>query len=170
VETNTKRRETVRRLSAAVTRLVADANRGMSRAFDVNRVALLGVVTAGPITPGAAASRLGLPASSVTRHAQALADAGHLVMEPNPQDARSCLLRLTKAGAAELGALTDVGAQVFGGVVADWTDDDIATLAVLVERLTAAWEQHGVQQQVRARSAGRRSRWQNPMTNPSTEV
>jgi DNA-binding MarR family transcriptional regulator len=162
----------VRRLNAAVVRLVADAGRGLSRAFDVNRVALLRVVAAdGPLTPGAAAERLRLPASSVTRHAQALADAGHLVMEPNPHDARSALLHATDSGTAELAALADIGAEVFGGVVADWSEEDIAALAVLTERLVAAWEQHGPQQQARTRAHGRRARWQHPdpTTDPTTD-
>jgi DNA-binding MarR family transcriptional regulator len=155
------RTSNVRRLSAAVTRLVADANRGMRRAFDVDRVALLGLVAAdGPITPGVVAARLGLPASSVTRRAQALADAGHLVMDANPSDARSCLLRITDAGETELDSIADVGAEVFGNVIADWSDADVVALTALVERLVAAWEQRGSQQQARARTAGRRARWQ----------
>jgi DNA-binding MarR family transcriptional regulator len=162
------RGEAVRRLATAVTRLVADAGRGMNRAFDVNRVALLGVVAAdGPIAPGGAAARLRLPASSVTRHAQALADAGHLTMAANPRDARSCLLQITDAGRAELATIADIGADVFGGVIADWPDQDVAALTALVERLTTAWERHGPKQQARVRTTTRRARWQHP--DPTTE-
>jgi DNA-binding MarR family transcriptional regulator len=166
VEAN--RGDAIRLLAAAVTRLVADAGRGMNRAFDVNRIALLGVVaTDGPIAPSGVAARLQLPASSVTRHTQALADAGHLTMEANPRDARSCTLRITDAGRAELAAIADIGADAFGGVVADWSDDDITTLTALVERLTTAWADHGRQQQARVRKTGRHARWQHP--DPTTE-
>jgi DNA-binding MarR family transcriptional regulator len=148
----------------AVTSLATAATRGMARAFDVNRVGLLRIVVErGAIMPGEAAAILDLPASSVTRHAQALADAGQVRMERNPADARSCLLRPTGAGRAELDALDEAGAEVFAGVVADWSDADIRAMTRLAERLNASWATQGARHQRRVRETSRRRpRWQYP--------
>jgi DNA-binding MarR family transcriptional regulator len=148
----------------AVTSLATAATRGMARAFDVNRVGLLRLVAErGAVTPGEAAAVLDLPASSVTRHAQALADAGQVRMERNPADARSCLLRPTESGRAELAALDDAGFAVFDGVVAGWSDADIRAMTRLADRLNADWAAQGAGQQRRVRDTSRRRpRWQYP--------
>jgi DNA-binding MarR family transcriptional regulator len=149
----------VRRLARAVTTLVTDASRGMSRAFDVNRVGVLGLAVEHPgITPGELAQRLHLPASSVTRHAQALEAAGHLALRRSQRDGRSANVEATAAGIAELAALQEVGAEVFGSVVADWSTEDVERLAELLERLVAAWQQRG---DGTLRHRRRVSRWQH---------
>jgi DNA-binding MarR family transcriptional regulator len=148
----------VRRLSRAIAELATAATRGMSRAFDINRVGLLRLaVERGPITPGEAAAELDLPASSVTRHAQALAEAGQVAIGRNPGDARSALISATDRGRAELEALDGAGAQVFGGVVEGWSEEDVEALARLAERLAADWAARGAQARRRRRIV---SRWQ----------
>jgi DNA-binding MarR family transcriptional regulator len=150
----------VARLTRAVAALVADASRGMARSFDVNRVALLRLAIAEPgITPTEAGRRLHLPPSSVTRHAQALEEAGHVVLRRNPRDRRSAAMQATDAGIKELAALDNVGEEIFAGVVADWSTEDIEQLAALIEKLTAAWARHGERHK---RHRRRVSRWQHP--------
>lgn len=152
----------IRRLSQAVVALTRAATRGMSRAFDVNRVGLLGLaVTRGEVTPSEAAAELDLPASSITRHAQALEDAGQVTVVRNPHDARSCLIRPTEAGVVEMRAIQEVGLEVFRGVVGGWTTEEVRTMAALTERLTAAWAAHGPVQQARVRRTRPVSRWQH---------
>jgi DNA-binding MarR family transcriptional regulator len=152
----------IRRLSQAVTALTTAAARGMSRAFDVHRVGVLGLaVTRGEVTPSEAAAELDLPASSITRHTQALEDAGQVTVVRNPHDARSCLIRPTAAGVAELRGIEEAGLEVFRGVVGDWTAEEVRTMAALTERLTAAWATHGRAQQARVRRTRPVSRWQH---------
>ena len=130
----------------------------MARSFDVNRVALLRLAVTGPgITPGAAARELGLPASSITRHAQALEEAGQVILRRNPRDARSAVIEPTDAGTAELAALDAVGAEIFAGVVAGWSPEEIDQLSALLERLAAAWAQRGAKEKRQRRQV---SRWQ----------
>lgn len=156
VETSNRR---VGRLARAVVALVADASRGMTQSLDVNRVALLRLATAEPgITPTEAGRRLHLPSSSVTRHAQALEEAGHVVLRRNPQDRRSAVMQATDAGIKELAALDEVGVEIFAGVVADWSTEDIEQLATLIEKLTGAWARHGERNKHHRR---RVSRWQH---------
>lgn len=149
----------VSRLTRAVVALVADASRGMAQSFDVNRVALLRLAIAEPgIAPMEAGRRLCLAPSSVTRHAQALEEAGHVVLRRNPQDRRSAMMQATDAGIKELAALDEVGVEIFAGVVADWSTEDIEQLATLIEKLTAAWARHGERHKSQRR---RVSRWQH---------
>src|SRR4029453_14643392 len=106
----------IRRLSQAVTALTTAAARGMSRAFDAPRVGVLGLaVPRGEVTPSEAAAELDLPASSITRHTQALEDAGQVTVVRNPHDARSCLIRPTAAGVAELWGIEEAGVEGFRG-------------------------------------------------------
>jgi DNA-binding MarR family transcriptional regulator len=150
------------RLSRAVAVLAASATRGMSRAFDVNRVGVLRLaVGRGQVTPSEAAGELDLPPSSVTRHVQALEAAGHVAVTRSPDDARSCLVRPTGAGRAEVQAIERAGLEVFAGVVADWAPEDVRTLATLTERLTADWSARGPAQQARVRRTRPVARWQH---------
>lgn len=149
----------VGRLARAVLALVADASRGMAQSLDVNRVALLRLAITEPgITPTEAGRRLHLPPSSVTRHAQALEEAGHLLLRRNPQDRRSAVMQATDAGIKELAALDEVGMEIFASVVADWSAEDIEQLAALIEKLTAAWAERGERHKRQRRLV---SRWQH---------
>ena len=152
----------IRRLTQAVTVLATAATRGMARAFDVNRVGVLRLAVArGQVTPGEAAAELDLPPSSITRHVQALKKAGHVTVSRSPHDARSCLVRPTGPGRAELEAIEQAGLAVFAGVVADWTAEEVRTMAALAERLTAAWAARGPAQQARVRRTRPVARWQH---------
>lgn len=145
-------------LTRAVVGLVADASRGLARSLDLNRVTLLRLAVTEPgIAPGEVARRLGLPASSVTRHAQALEEAGHVELRRNPDDRRGAGISATPAGVAELAALDEVGAEIFGGVVQDWSDRDIERLTALLDKLTTAWARHG---ELHKQKRRRVSRWQ----------
>src|SRR5690349_9119525 len=137
-----ERTELVRAVHRATFRLVNDARRGMSRSFDAPRVGVLHVVAAqGPVRPGTIGEALDMAPSSVTRHVQALEDAGQVTVEADPADARTCLIEVTEAGTKELQHLETAGLNVFAQVVADWSEDDLQTLTSLLTRLTDDWEQ-----------------------------
>ena len=154
-----ERNSSVRELAEATFRLVTEAQQGMARAFDAPRVRVLQVVAEeGPVRPGAIGERLDLAPSSVTRHVQALEDAGHLVVRPDSTDARTCLIEATPAGLDELRALADTGAAAFGEVVADWDDADLRAMTRLARRLTDDWAARGGAARRRA-TPRREPRW-----------
>jgi DNA-binding MarR family transcriptional regulator len=154
--------DVVRRLLREVEGLTGEAQRGIARNVDVPRVSVLGLVArSGPVRPGDVARGLAMAASSVTRHVQALEDAGQLSVRPDPHDARTCLLEVTAAGRAELDGLESAGARTFAAVVEDWTDDDVAALAALIDRLRRDWAAR--EETARRRPApDRQPRWRRP--------
>jgi DNA-binding MarR family transcriptional regulator len=160
----------VGRLALAVQALVADAQRGIARNVDVPRVSVLGLVAGSPrLRPGEVAQRLGMAASSVTRHVQALEDAGQLAVLPDPQDARTCLLEVTGAGRRELAELARVGAETFAAVVEDWPDEDIPALTELLERLRRDWAERGDGAR-RRQPPNRQPRWRRPLPGADEET
>jgi DNA-binding MarR family transcriptional regulator len=139
-----ERTDVVRDVSRATFQLVSDAQHGMGQSFDAPRVGVLQVVAAhGPVRPGAIGEQLDMAPSSVTRHVQALEDAGHVAVRADPSDARTCLIEVTEAGTTELGALETAGLAVFADVVADWSVEDLRTLTRLLQRLTDDWAHRG---------------------------
>jgi DNA-binding MarR family transcriptional regulator len=154
--------DVLRRLVGQVGGLAGEAQRGIARTTDAPRVAVLGLVAGeGPVRPGAVARRLDMAASSVTRHVQALEDAGRLAVRPDPDDARTCLLEATPAGRAELDGLARAGAETFAAVVEDWPVEDLDTLARLIGRLRRDWAER--EETARRRAAPDRTpRWRRP--------
>ncbi|WP_228000994.1 MarR family winged helix-turn-helix transcriptional regulator [Nocardia australiensis] len=142
---------------ARTTERFAEAMRtGMSKAFDPVRVGVLQLAAEhGPLRAGEVAERLDALPSSITRHIKALADADLVRTTADPVDRRAVLLEVTDAGRAELRQFLDVGNQVFGAVIADWSATDVVTLTGLLQRLIESWAANGTAQQQRA---GRRSR------------
>ncbi|MFD0361413.1 MarR family winged helix-turn-helix transcriptional regulator [Nocardia sp. GCM10030253] len=129
---------------------------GTAKAFDPVRVGVLQLaVEHGPLRAGEVAERLSALPSSITRHVKALTDAGLVHTQADPADRRAVLLEATDAGRAELRQFLDVGAQVFGAVIADWSAADVVALTGLLDRLIESWAAHGAEQQ---HHAGRRSR------------
>jgi DNA-binding MarR family transcriptional regulator len=114
------------------------------------------------------AQRLGMPASTVTRHVQALEDAAQVSVRPDPHDARTCLVEATAAGRAEMDGLERVGAERFAAVIEHWPDRDIDTLAELITRLRRDWAER--EETARRRQpANRQPRWRRPPTAAPAE-
>lgn len=153
-----ERTDAVRDLNRATFVLVTEAQRGMARAFDAPRVGVLRAVAPGRLRPSEISERLDMAPSSVTRHVQALEDAGHVSVEPDPSDARTCLIEATPAGIAELNQLERIGLDAFEQVVQDWEVEDLRTLTRLLRRLTADWSERGTSARRQARP-GNVPRW-----------
>jgi DNA-binding MarR family transcriptional regulator len=149
-------KDQVAELATTTARFNEAMRTGMAKAFDPVRVGVLQLaVEHGPLRAGEVAERLTALPSSITRHVKSLTDAGLVRTQADPTDRRAVLLEATDAGRAELRQFLDVGAQVFGAVIADWSADDVVTLTGLLQRLIESWAAHGAAQQ---RQAGRRSR------------
>jgi len=122
--------------------LIDQGHRRISRHLDLTRIRVLGLVAArGPVRPGAIAAELGLTASATSRHLGALERAGQVTVEADPDDSRTFLVRQTEQGDAEIETTIQAGAGVFGQVIADWTDEDVAAALTLITRLNEGWAQ-----------------------------
>jgi len=147
-------------LVRTVNRLTEANRQGQAREFDAVRLGVLQQVAEhGPLRAGDVAVRLDALPSSITRHVRALADADLVTTEPDPADGRAVLVAATETGRAELRQFMEVGEQVFGAVIADWTEDEVVTLTGLLARLLESWERHGVEQQRAARRRHRPFGW-----------
>ncbi|WP_285660731.1 MarR family winged helix-turn-helix transcriptional regulator [Actinorhabdospora filicis] len=152
-------REEAARLSETVTRVLDAARRGQARAFDPVRVGVLTVAAdRGPLRAGAIAEELDVLPSSVTRHVQALQDAGLVATRTDPADKRASLIEATEAGREQAARFREAGAEVFHGVIADWPAQDVVRLTELLERLIASWAAKGAQEQ-KANRSGKRFDW-----------
>jgi DNA-binding MarR family transcriptional regulator len=100
----------------------------------------------GPLRAGEIAERLDALPSSITRHIQALVESD-LATTPDPADRRAVLVEATDAGRAGLRQFLEVGDQVFGAVIADWSAEDIVTLTRLLGRMIDARSPAGSTQQ-----------------------
>jgi DNA-binding MarR family transcriptional regulator len=130
-------------LARVVMDLIDEGHRRISRRIDLTRVRVLGTVAAhGPMRPSAIAAALRLTAPTTSRHLAALERAGQVTVQPDPDDSRTFLVLQTGSGRAELDATIAAGAAVFARVIADWSDEDVATALRLISRLNAAWAQH----------------------------
>lgn len=144
------------RVLFALVRVMDAIRRGQARVIDPTRQALMqAAATHGPIRPSELARDVNLAQSSVTRQVRALEDDGFVVVEPDPDDGRSCLVSLSPQGWAEARRLTEMGRSRMQQTFAGWAATDVATLADLLERMEAS----GRQARERARPASGR-RWQ----------
>jgi DNA-binding MarR family transcriptional regulator len=123
-------------LVAALFTLNSGIDRARRERKAASSLSLLQVVPADDgIRPSEIAARQHIHQSLVTRQVREMEDAGYLRVTANPADARSCLVSLTPAGAAELNRLTQIGLERFGLFVQDWTLDEVRTLTALLGKL-----------------------------------
>ena len=78
---------------------------------------------------------MGLDASTASRHVRHLEDGGYLARTGDPGDRRASRVRLTPKGRGALARAMRARAAVVDRAIADWPDDDRATLTTLITRL-----------------------------------
>lgn len=146
-------------LARTVGRFGEALRRGQERAFDPVRVGVLAfVVERERARPGEIAEELDVLPSSVTRHVQALVEAGYLVVETDPADRRASIVEATDAGRDQARQFAEAGIAVFQAVIADWSAEDVVTLTGLLDRMIEDWAARGDEQQ-RAAKGRRRFKW-----------
>lgn len=138
----TERADQAGRLVADVVEAAGAIRRlGDSMASEVGqtqaRWQVLSVLSEGDWTVARAARRLGITRQSVQRVADLLLEEGLLVAEPNPDHARSPLIRLTREGERALATITAVSDPWQEALGSRLTLDDLRTarrvLAALIE-------------------------------------
>jgi DNA-binding MarR family transcriptional regulator len=93
------------------------------------------VQAGGSLRVSALAEAMGLDTSTASRHVRQLEDGGYLARTGDPDDRRASRVRLTRRGRAALDQAMRARAAVLDRAVADWPDDDRATLTTLMTRL-----------------------------------
>ena len=139
-------------------RIGDNLRRVRGKVIDPTKQAILQqAATKGQVRPSEIAAELSVHQSSITRQTRALEDAGTVAVTADPADRRSCLISLTDQGRNEVRDLVKTGIDRFATFVADWSEEDFHTLAVLLTRL----EESAAAVKAKERGPGGR-RWQNP--------
>jgi DNA-binding MarR family transcriptional regulator len=81
------------------------------------------------------ADALAVDASTASRFVEQAVAGGWVTRRTCARDRRRCVLALTERGEGLLERVTEVRSALLAELTADWTADDIATLATLLERL-----------------------------------
>jgi DNA-binding MarR family transcriptional regulator len=132
---------TVQRLIGSLFAVLENMNRARKNIPDAATLAVLQVIGAVEraepgrgARPSEIADKLEIHRSAVTYHVRALTRAGHVAARPDPEDRRSSLLFLTDSGIAVTERLAKQGYERFSSFVDDWSDDEVAALASLLEK------------------------------------
>ncbi|GAA3591175.1 MarR family transcriptional regulator [Klugiella xanthotipulae] len=88
-----------------------------------------------PAQAGQVAATLDMDKSAVSRQLRALRDFGLVEGEPDPEDGRAMLLRLTPAGRTQLDKLRVLSREKFYSRLDGWSLEDMEALRRYLERL-----------------------------------
>jgi DNA-binding MarR family transcriptional regulator len=153
--------EDVQLLVQALFAVTANLDRARRNIPDAARLAVLQIAAAhAQARPSEIAEELGLHASSISRHVQALQDSGYVRMVVDPDDRRSYFVSVTAAGRKEIRRLTHVGMSRFASFVADWDADDVRTLSRLLRRLKQSQDSVGYPEDARSQQRRPGRAWQ----------
>jgi len=81
------------------------------------------------------ADRIGLDASTVSRHVRALEDDGLVARDIDPDDRRAASVRITDRGLEFMHEAIAIRGQILADATADWSSADREQLAILMSRL-----------------------------------
>jgi hypothetical protein len=84
---------------------------------------------------GRLAELMAVDMSVTSRHVAHNVERGWVERQPDPLDGRSRLLRLTERGGRQLDTLSEATTRTLEGFLHDWTEEDIARLNGMLERL-----------------------------------
>ena len=99
---------------------------------------LLGRLEEGEKSTGEIAEALGLDHSTVVRQVAAVEELGFAERRTNPNDRRSVLVGLTKAGAVSVAAMRAARQKRLDRILADWSENERSGFARLLARFNAA--------------------------------
>lgn len=89
----------------------------------------------GEMRMGRLAELMAVDMSVTSRHVTHNVGRGWVERQPDPDDGRSRLLRLTERGNRQLDTLSEATSDFLEGMLHDWTEEDIARLNGMLERL-----------------------------------
>jgi DNA-binding MarR family transcriptional regulator len=89
----------------------------------------------GEMRMGRLAELMAVDMSVTSRHVAHNVERGWVERQPDPQDGRSRLLRLSERGGRQLDTLSEATTRTLEGFLHDWTEEDIARLNGMLKRL-----------------------------------
>ncbi len=129
----------VEEMVVALFTLAGGLERVRRRSPGAAALSLLQVIAAhGQIRPSQIAEALQVHPSLVTRQVRDLEADGQAEVTADPGDHRSCLIRLTPAGAEQMIRLQQAGLERFGKFVAGWDPAEVRTFTSLLRKLEAS--------------------------------
>ena len=139
----TTRTEAVAALQGDIGGLVRVAHqygRDMANAFSpglapAGFAVLAAVYQLAPAPPAAIIAHTQMDKSVVSRQLRLLKTDGHLMTGPDPSDGRARLYSLAPATHTLLEHILALGKERFGGIFAEWSDDDLIAFATYMRRL-----------------------------------
>jgi DNA-binding MarR family transcriptional regulator len=105
---------------------------------------------AGPLRASDVVIRLGLDKSTVSRQVSSLVDLGMVDRAADPADGRAQVLSTSIEGHRRLSQLREARRARWEADLADWPTEDVATLAVLLNRLNRLGEAEAREAEVRS--------------------
>ncbi|OEV30972.1 MarR family transcriptional regulator [Streptomyces nanshensis] len=93
----------------------------------------------GEMRMGRLAELMAVDMSVTSRHVTHTVERGWVEREPDPEDGRSRLLRLTERGGRQLDTLSKATTRTLESILHEWTEEDIARLNGMLERLRASF-------------------------------
>jgi DNA-binding MarR family transcriptional regulator len=135
----------VKQMVSALMTLVQGIERAKRRGLASQLVSLQVIAAHKQVQPSTLSAKLGLHQSTVTRQIQAFERAGLVELVANPADGRSCFVKLTKAGRAEVNRLTRIGLERFALFVKEWDAADVRTLSRLLVKMERSMATAGKQ-------------------------
>lgn len=82
------------------------------------------------------AALLGVDAPTVTRKVQQLEQLGYVIREPDPDDRRASLIRLTRAGQRTVERILSAHREQLAQIFTDWADEDVRAFATLLDKFS----------------------------------
>lgn len=95
---------------------------------------------AGPMRSSELAEAINANPSTVSRYVAQLVDRGYVRRIADPLDGRATQLTMTEAGHARVEEMRAARREIFGRVMPDWSNEELATLTRLFGRFIAAAE------------------------------
>jgi DNA-binding MarR family transcriptional regulator len=132
----TPNKQDVEEMVVALFSLIGGLERATRHSGEASTLEVLqAIAPRGQLRPSEIAALRGVHPSLVTRQIRSLEDAGYVEISPDSADHRSCLVRLTPSGEAEMLRLQRVGLDRFATFVADWEPAEMRSLTALLRKL-----------------------------------
>lgn len=128
-------KQDIEQMMTALLTVVHSTQRARSKGAASRLATLAAIATQPGVTPSALSEELTVHPSSITRQIQALEREGAVRVAADPEDGRSCRVRLTAAGRAELSRLNKLSFQRYAAFVASWTSEEVRALTTLLVKL-----------------------------------
>lgn len=143
-------------LARAVMEMVDVAHRRISRAVDLTRLRVLGLLAhEGPMRPSAVATALGLTPSATSRHLAALRRDGLLTETADLTDDRTFLAGIADSGRTEIDTVMSAGAARFVQAIESWSDAEVDEALRVIDRLMSSFAAPAPSQPSRPRPTSR---------------